>query len=271
MRADRLFDLPPGQIAAAPDQFALEGARLTFQSIPAVAFRVLNGMLGQFSVGWAHLDCWSLRDRRTGVNLLSTDAAFPGPPPGKIALPLGIDPNSRGENISIVIEFAHSIDASSRETIAKTLEAWKELLNGGYPFHASSGSPWSTGDPLEGTGVAGSVRFLDPSTAVIHMEFVRAAPESATPLTNTPALQLARPLSNCQGLRRILSPEPAEVAIAHCGRRDVRSVGGRVGEAPPIGAKNCALMRSRTPPIRCRPTPGACARCGGKFESISLP
>jgi hypothetical protein len=44
---------PPGQIAAAPDKFALEGARLTFQSIPAVAFRVPNGMLGQFSLGWA--------------------------------------------------------------------------------------------------------------------------------------------------------------------------------------------------------------------------
>jgi hypothetical protein len=173
---------PPGQIAAAPDKFAPEGAGLTFQSIPAVAFGVLNGMLSQFSVGWVHLDGWSLRDRRTGVNLLSTDATFPGPPPGKIALPLGIDPNSRGENISIVIEFADSIDASSRETIVRTLEAWKELLNGGYPFHASSGSPWSTGDPLEETGVVGSVRFLDPSTAVIHLEFVRAAPESTTPL-----------------------------------------------------------------------------------------
>jgi hypothetical protein len=164
---------PPGQIAAAPEKLAVEGVTLTVQSIPAVAFRVLNGMLGQFSVGWAHLDCWSLRDRRTGVNLLNTDAAFPGPPPGKIVLPLEIDPRSFGENISIVIEFAHSIDASSRETIAKTLEAWKELLNGGYP---------ASGDPPEESGVAGSVRFLDPSTAAIYMEFVRAAPESTTPL-----------------------------------------------------------------------------------------
>jgi hypothetical protein len=163
---------PPGQIAAAPEKLVLEGATLTVQYVPAVAFRVLNGMLRQFSVGWAPLDDWSLRDRHTGVNLLNTDAAFPGPPPGKIALPLEIEPRNCGENISIVIEFAHSIDASSRETIARTLEAWKELLNGGYPFR---------GDPEE-SGVAGRVRFLDPSTAAIYMEFVRAAPESTTPL-----------------------------------------------------------------------------------------
>ena len=85
---------PPGQIAAAPEKLAVEGATLTVQSVPTVAFRVLNGMLAQFSVGWARLDSWSLRDPRTGVNLLNTDAAFPGPPPGKIALPLEIGPRS---------------------------------------------------------------------------------------------------------------------------------------------------------------------------------
>lgn len=164
---------PPGQIAAAPEKLAVEGVTLTVQSVPAVAFRVLNGMLSQFSAGWAHLDGWSLRDRRTRVNLLNTDAAFPGPPPGQITLPLEIGPRSFGENISIVIEFAQSIDASSRETIAETLEAWKELLNGGYPL---------SGYPPEESGVAGRVRFLDPSTATIYMEFVRAAPESTTPL-----------------------------------------------------------------------------------------
>jgi hypothetical protein len=164
---------PPGQIAAAPEKLALEGAALTVQSVPAVAFRVLNGILRQFSVGWARLECWSLRDRRTGANLLNAEAPFPGPPPGVLALPLETGPRGFGENTSIVIEFAHSIDASSRERIVKTLEAWTALLWGGYPV---------SGEPPEECGVAGNVRFLDPSTATIHMEFWGAAPECTTPL-----------------------------------------------------------------------------------------
>lgn len=173
VRALELGMFPPGGLPGRLPAREGGGPRIVAEGVPRSAFRVLAGMLAHFSEVGAPLASYSVRDSRTGAELLNDDAPFPPAPGGELAARLDLDPERVGQDITIAIEFARPMNAGEREQIATMLECWTKLLDGGYPFEGQ----------LPGqSAFAGSVRFLEPSTAAVEAEFILAAPECMTPL-----------------------------------------------------------------------------------------